>query len=337
MIEIKTQEEFLRGLPKTELHMHLEGSLEPETLFMLARRNGVALRWDTPEALRAAYAFRDLPDFLALYFEACAVLCMERDFHDATAAYLRRAREDGVLHAEIFFGPQSFTDRGIPVAAMMDGILGAIEAAEDETFSAGLLVSVHRHRSEDAAFEVLRAILPWRDRILGIGMGGAEIGNPPDKFARFFRAAQEAGFPTMVHAGEEGPPAYVRQALDLGVQRIDHGVAAAADPALMADLAAQGVPLTVCPLSNLRLNVVASLADHPLATLLRAGVRVTVNADDPPYFGGWVTENLLACADAMDLSRDEVIQIVRNGFDAAFVSEARRADLHARLTAYLAG
>ncbi|MBN8925820.1 MAG: adenosine deaminase [Rhodospirillales bacterium 69-11] len=330
-------EAFLRALPKTDLHMHLEGSLEPETMFMLAQRNGLTLRWPSPEALRAAYAFRDLPDFLALYFEACAVLCSERDFHDATAAYLRRARQDGVAHAEIFFGPQSFTERGIPVAAMMDGILGAIAEAEDAAFSAGLLVSVHRHRSEEAAFEVLRAVEPWSDRILGIGMGGAEIGNPPMKFARFFRAAQDAGFPTMVHAGEEGPAAYVRDALDLDVQRIDHGVAAAADPALVADLAARGVPLTVCPLSNLRLNVVPSLAAHPLASLLRAGVRVTVNSDDPPYFGGWVTENLLACAQAMDLSRAEIVQLLRNGFDAAFVPEPRRAALHAQLEASLAG
>ncbi|HEY1796394.1 MAG TPA: adenosine deaminase [Stellaceae bacterium] len=324
-------EAFIRDLPKTDLHMHLEGSMEPETMLEMARRNGIGLRWGSPEALRAAYEFEGLSSFLDLYFEACRVLQSERDFHDVTAAYLRRARQDGVIHAEIFFGPQTFLDRNIPIAAMMDGILGAFGETD---ISAGLLVSVHRHRSEAEAFEVLRLTEPWADRVLGIGMGGAELGNPPSKFVDFFAACRAAGFRTTVHAGEEGPPAYVREAIDLlRVSRIDHGVAAAQDPALVADLAARGIPLTVCPLSNLRLKVVDSLAAHPLKALLDAGVCVTVNSDDPPYFGGWVTENLVACRQALGLSRGDILRLVRNGFAAAFMSDAERATALERLDA----
>lgn len=333
-----SDEAFIRGLPKTELHMHLEGSMEPETVFEIARRNGVRLRWESPEALRAAYDFEGLPSFLDLYFEACAVLQTERDFHDVTEAYLRRGRKDGVVHAEIFFGPQTFLDRNILIAAMMEGIIGALDAASGPDFSTGLLVSVHRHRSEADAFEVLRLIEPWADRVLGIGMGGAELGNPPAKFVNFFAACRAAGFRTTVHAGEEGPPAYVREAIDLlHVSRIDHGVAAAQDPALVAELARRGIPLTVCPLSNLRLKVVESLAAHPLKALLDAGVRVTVNSDDPPYFGGWVTENLVACQQALDLSRDDIARLVRNGFAAAFMSDTERATWLGRVDAALQG
>jgi adenosine deaminase len=329
-------EAFIRGLPKTELHMHLEGSMEPETMFEMARRNGIALRWASPEALRAAYEFDGLPAFLDLYFEACAVLRTERDFHDVIEAYLRRARQDGVIHAEIFFGPQTFLDRDIPLAAMMEGILGALDEAAGADFSAGLLVSVHRHRSEAAALDLLRLIEPWADRVLGIGMGGAELGNPPAKFVNFFKACRAAGFRTTVHAGEEGPPTYVRDAVDLlQVSRIDHGVAAAADPAPVAELARRGIPLTVCPLSNLRLKVVESLAAHPLKGLLDAGVCVTVNSDDPPYFGGWVTENLVACQAALGLSRDDIVRLVRNGFAASFMPESERTRALGRVDAYV--
>lgn len=333
-----TDGSFIRALPKTELHMHLEGSMEPETMFALARRNGMRLRWESPEALRAAYEFEGLSSFLELYFDACAVLHSERDFHDVTAAYLRRARLDGVVHAEIFFGPQTFLDRGIPISAMMEGIFGALDTAADADFSAGPLVSVHRHRSEADAFEALRLIEPWADRVLGIGMGGAELGNPPEKFAAFFAACRAAGFRTTVHAGEEGPPAYVWSAIDrLQVSRIDHGVAAAQDPALVAELVRRGIPLTVCPLSNLRLKVVDDLSAHPLKTLLDAGVCVTVNSDDPPYFGGWVTENLAACQRALGLSRDDIVRLVRNGFMAAFMSDAERTTALGRLDAAAKG
>ena len=330
-------EQFIRGLPKTELHMHLEGSMEPETIFELAERNGITLRWSSPEQMQAAYEFEGLAPFLDLYFEACSVLRTRRDFTDAARAYFRRAKEDGVVHAEMFFGPQTFLDNGTPVAEMMEGVLDALDEVSGPDFSAGLLVSVHRHRTEDQAFDVLRAVEPWLPQISGIGMGGVELGNPPSKFARFFKACQAAGIPTMVHAGEEAPSAYVREAIDLlPVVRIDHGVAAAQDPELLAVLAERGIPLTVCPLSNLRLKVVATLADHPLPTLLRAGVKVTVNSDDPPYFGGWVTENLLACHEQMGLSGTDIIQIVRNGLEAALVTAPVRSVMLDRLDAYVA-
>lgn len=330
-------EVFIRGLPKTELHMHLEGSMESETIFAIARRNGITLRWNSPQDLRAAYKFEDLASFLDLYFEACSVLCTDRDFHDVTRAYLERAKQDGVLHAEIFFGPQTFTDRDIPISAMMEGILGAIDDAREPGFSAGVLVSVHRHRTEEAALNVLRQIKPWAGRIVGIGMGGVELGNPPSRFVAFFEAARAAGFFTTVHAGEEGPPEYVREALDLlKVSRIDHGIAAARDPDLIAELARRGIPLTVCPLSNLRLKGVPDLSVHPLKRLLRAGVLVTVNSDDPPYFGGWVTENLLACQHAMDLTRDDIVQIARNGFKAAIMPEDMRTAAIRSLEEYVA-
>lgn len=331
-------ETFIRNLPKTELHMHLEGSMEPETVFTLAHRNGIRLRWESPAALEAAYRFEGLSSFLDLYFEACAVLSSERDFHDVTEAYLRRARQDGVIHAEIFFGPQTFLDRDVPIGVMMNAILGALVDAASADFSAGLLISVHRHRSEADAFEVLRLIEPWIDRVLGIGMGGAELGNPPGKFARFFAACRAAGLCTTVHAGEEGPPAYVRDAIDvLRVSRVDHGVAAAEDAALVADLARRRIPLTVCPLSNLRLKVVETLAAHPLKRLLDAGVCVTVNSDDPPYFGGWVTENLVACRQALGLSRSDIVRLVRNGFTAAFMPDGERARALGRLDAAAEG
>lgn len=330
-------EVFVRGLPKTDLHMHIEDSIEPELMLELAARNGVTLRWDTPEALRGAYRFDNLQSFLDLYFEGCKVLVTERDFRDVTRAYLRRAHEDGVVRAELFIGPQSFTERGIPIAALMSGVLAAMEEARGaHGMSVGLMISVHRHRTEPDAFAVLDQVMPWKDDIIGIGMGGAEVGNPPSKFARFFRAARERGFRTAVHAGEEGPAGYVREALDLlHVDRIDHGNACLADPDLVRDLAIRRVPLTVCPLSNLRLKVVPSLEEHPLEAMMAHGLHVTVNSDDPPYFGGYVTENLLACREALGLSRDAIVRLVRNGLEAAFVTEEERQALLLRLDAYV--
>jgi adenine deaminase len=330
--------DFIRELPKTDLHVHIEGSIEPELMLALAARNGLKLRWETAEALRAAYRFQNLQSFLDLYFEGCKVLVTEDDFFDVTHAYLRRAHEDGVIRAEMFIGPQSFTERGTPIAALMDGVLHALEAARrDHAMSAGLMISVHRHRSEEDAMAVLDQIMPWRDDVIGIGMGGAEVGNPPAKFSRFFQAARERGFRTTVHAGEEGPATYVREALDLlRVDRIDHGNACLMDPKLVRDLAMHRIPLTVCPLSNLRLKVVASMQAHPLKALMAQGLLVTINSDDPPYFGGYVTENLLACHDALGLSVDELVGLVRNGMEAAFVTQAERQALLTRLEAYLA-
>jgi len=331
-------EAFVRGLPKTDLHMHIEGSIEPQLMLDLAARNGLKLRWDTAEALHGAYRFQNLQSFLDLYFEGCKVLVTERDFHDVTRAYLRRAHRDGVIRAELFIGPQSFTERGTPIEALMSGVLGAMEEARRKhRMSVGLMISVHRHRTEPDAMAVLDQVMPWKDRIIGIGMGGAEVGNPPSKFARFFRAAHDRGFRTTVHAGEEGPAAYVREALELlHVDRIDHGNACLADPDLVRELAARRVPLTVCPLSNLRVKVVPSMQEHPLKALMAHGLLVTVNSDDPPYFDGYVTENLLACRDALGLSPEEIVSLVRNGLEAAFVTEEERHALLLRLDAYVA-
>jgi len=330
-------EAFVRGLPKTDLHMHLEGSIEPELMLKLAARNGVALRWGTADALRRAYRFQNLQSFLDLYFAGCRVLVTEADFRDVTRAYLDRAHADGVVRAEMFIGPQSFTERGVPIRALMNGVLNAIEEARTaHGISAGLLISVHRHRSEAEALAVLDQIMPWRDQVVGIGMGGAELANPPSRFAQFFRAARERGFRTCVHAGEEGPAAYVRDAIEiLKVDRIDHGNACLDDPGLVTELAARGIPLTVCPLSNLRLQVVKDMARHPLAAMMAAGLHVTINSDDPPYFGGYVTENLMACHQALGLSVEDIVRLVQNGIEAAFVAPGERARLLAELTDYV--
>ncbi|KIZ40806.1 MULTISPECIES: adenosine deaminase [Rhodopseudomonas] len=331
-------ESFIRGLPKTDLHMHIEGSIEPQLMLNLAARNGMKLRWDTAEALRAAYHFTNLKSFLDLYFEGCKVLVSEADFHDVTRAYLRRAHEDGVIRAELFIGPQSFIERGTAIEALMSGVLGAMEEARCvHGISVGLMISVHRHRTEADAMVVLDQIMPWKDQIIAIAMGGAEVGNPPAKFARFFAAARDRGFRTTVHAGEEGPAAYVREALELlQVDRIDHGNACLADPGLVRELAMRHIPLTVCPLSNLRLQVVTDMARHTLKTMMAQGLHVTVNSDDPAYFGGYVTENLLACRDALGLSVDDIVLLVRNGLEAAFVTKQERQILLGQLDTYLA-
>ncbi len=313
---------FIRGLPKTDLHMHIEGSIEPEMMFALAERNGIALNWNSPEALRSAYEFSDLKSFLDLYFEGCRVLVTERDFYDVTMAYLRRAVRDGVVRAELFLGPQSFTDRGVPIASILEGIFGAIsDARRDVGISSGLMVSAHRHRSEAEAIELLDQVMPWAEQILAIGMGGAEVGNPPSKFVGFFRECRNRGFRTTIHAGEEGPASYVREALDLlQVDRIDHGNACLSDASLTREIADRRIALTVCPLSNLRLKLVPQLESHPLPSMLDANLLVTINSDDPPYFGGYVSENLIACHNALGLDREAIVGLVRNGFEAAFIT-----------------
>lgn len=317
---------LIRSLPKAELHMHLEGSIEPETMFLLAERNRVALRWPTPEALRAAYEFDGLQSFLDLYYEGCRVMLQERDYHDVTRLYLARAHADGVLHAEFFVAPQGAAERGLPAEAVMPGVLAAVDAAaRDCGISAAVLIIAQRHRTEAEALQMIDAVMPWADRIAGFGLGGAEVGNPPVKFADYFRRCREHGFRITAHAGEEGPADYVRQAMRLGVHRIDHGVACMDDPALVRLLAEQAIPLTVCPLSNVRLRVVPSLAAHPLPAMLAAGLNVSINSDDPAYFGGYVTDNLAACRDAFGLSLDVIADLARNSFAAAFLPQANIA------------
>jgi len=336
---MQTVEAFIRGLPKADLHMHIEGSIEPQLMLDLAHRHGMRLRWDTAEALRSAYAFPNLKSFLDLYFEGCKVLQTEQDFYDVTRAYLRRAHADGVVRAEMFIGPQSFTERGVPMESLMGGVLQAMDdARRDQGTSSGLMISVHRHRTEADAMAVLDQIMPWAGRIIGIGMGGAEVGNPPSNFTGFFQAARDRGFRITVHAGEEGPASYVREALELlRVDRIDHGNACLDDLDLVRELAARRTPLTVCPLSNLRLQVVTDLAQHPLKAMMAHGLHVTVNSDDPPYFDGYVTENLVACQSALDLSVPEIVRLVRNGLEAAWVTREERQILLTRLDDYLAG
>jgi len=332
-----TMRAFVETMPKTELHLHIEGTLEPELLFALAQRNHVALPYDSVEALRAAYAFTDLQSFLDLYYAGANVLRTEQDFYDMTAAYIDHARADNVRHAEIFFDPQTHTERGIDIAVVFAGIARALRTARDQNgFSSSMIMSFLRHLSEEDAFATLAAALPLREQYAdlwhGIGLDSSERGNPPEKFARVFARCQELGFHLVAHAGEEGPPAYVSSALDLlKVERIDHGVRSEEDPALMARLVREKIPLTVCPLSNLKLCVVKDMTQHNLARLLRAGLVVTVNSDDPAYFGGYMNANYLAVAEALSLSREELLQLARNGIAASFLSAADKAVLSAEL------
>jgi len=333
-----TPEQFVAGLPKAELHMHIEGSIEPDLFLRLARRNDVAIRWDSEDALRAAYHFEDLQDFLDLYYDGCRVLVQACDFHDVTYAYLARAHADRVTHAEMFLGPQGHTSRGVPLATVMEGVLAAMAAAQtDLGITSGLIVVAQRHRSQDEALALLEALQPWYDRLLGFGLGGAEVGNPPSKFVEFFRRCRERGFKVVAHAGEEGPAAYVREAVELlQVQRLDHGNACLDDPDLVGMLAQRRIPLTVCPLSNLKLRVVSSMSRHPLKQLMDAGLCVTVNSDDPSFFGGYVNENYLACQRALGLGLDELAGLARNSFEAACIPAGQRQSSLASIDAWLA-
>jgi adenosine deaminase len=312
--------EFIRSLPKAELHVHLEGCLEADLLFALAKRNDLALPWPSIEALREAYSFDGLPSFLALYFEGCQVLRREQDFYDLTRAYLARAHADGVVRAEMFLGPQSFLDLGVSIEDILGGVLRAIDDARSEDgISGGLLVSAHRHRDEADAFALLEKVLPWADRIAGYGLGGAELGNPPSKFRRYYDELHRLGLRTCAHAGEEGPADYVREAVELlGVDRIDHGLRALDDPSLVDDLFDRQIPLTVCPLSNVKLHVVSKLSEHPLKQMLAIGLNVSINSDDPAYFSGYVGENYHRCATALGLEAGELTVLAANSLEAAF-------------------
>lgn len=309
-------------------------------LFALAQRNKVDLPYDSVDSLRAAYAFSDLQSFLDLYYAGANVLRTEQDFYDMTAAYIAQARADQVRHAEIFFDPQTHTERGIPIATVFAGIARALRQARDEHgFTSVMIMSFLRHLSEEDAFATLEQALPLREQYAdlwtGIGLDSSERGNPPEKFQRVFARCRELGFRVVAHAGEEGPAAYVSDALDLlQVERIDHGVRSEEDPALIARLVESQMPLTVCPLSNLKLCVVDDMAQHNLARLLRAGVAVTVNSDDPAYFGGYMNANYLAVASALALSREELVQLARNGIAASFISAAEKARLSTELEHY---
>lgn len=315
---------FLRALPKAELHLHLEGSLEPELMFAIARRNHVELPYATVEDIRAAYSFTRLQDFLDIYYSGAAVLLTEEDFYDLTMAYLKRSAADGVRHAELFFDPQTHTERGVPIGVVIGGISRALEAGQAELgVSSRLILSFLRHLSEEDALQTWREAEPYLDKLVGVGLDSSEVGHPPEKFQRVFALAQAAGMKLCAHAGEEGPPDYVHQALDmLHVDRIDHGNRALEDAALVARLVRENMTLTVCPLSNLKLCVVDDMTAHPLKKMLGLGLRATVNADDPAYFGGYAGDNFIAVAKALDLSKDEVVQLARNSFLGSFLPEA---------------
>jgi adenosine deaminase len=319
---------LLREMPKAELHIHIEGSLEPELIFELAQRNGLALAYPSVAALRAAYAFSDLQSFLDIYYAGASVLLHEADFHDMAWAYFQRAAADHVVHAELFFDPQTHTDRGVPMAAVLQGLAGACARARTELgISANLILCFLRHLSEESAFATLEAALPWREHFIGVGLDSGERGNPPEKFARVFARCRERGLHVVAHAGEEGPPAYIWNALDvLKVQRIDHGVRCTEDAALVQRLAAERMPLTVCPLSNVKLRVFGSLAEHNLPALLAAGLCATVNSDDPAYFGGYLNQNFVETFDALpQLGVAEAYALARNSFEASFAPASDQA------------
>ena len=327
---------FIAGLPKAELHLHIEGSLEPELMFELAQRNNVAIPFTSVEEVRAAYAFSNLQDFLDIYYQGMGVLHTEQDFYDLTAAYCARADADNVRHIEIFFDPQGHTSRGVAFATVIAGITRALDDARTTYgMTSKLILCFLRHLSEADAEATLDEALPYLDRIAGVGLDSSEVGHPPSKFERVFARAKGLGLKIVAHAGEEGPPAYVHEALDLlKVDRIDHGNRSLEDPALVARLAADSICLTVCPLSNLKLCVIDDIADHPLRTMLDAGLVATVNSDDPSYFGGYINANYCAVADALNLSRDELLTLARNSFTGSFLNEPDKARHLAAIDAY---
>ena len=316
--------ELLRVMFKVELHIHIEGSLEPEMIFALAQRNGVTLPYASVDALRAAYAFTDLQSFLDIYYAGASVLLKEQDFYDMAWAYFEKAQADHVVRAELFFDPQTHTARGVPMEVVINGLHRAcVDAGTRLGISADLILCFLRHLSEDEALATLEQALPWRDRFIGVGLDSSEVGHPPEKFARVFARARELGLHVVAHAGEEGPPAYIWSALDvLKVQRIDHGVQSAKDPALMARLAQERTPLTVCPLSNQKLCVFPDLKDHNLRTLLDAGLCATINSDDPAYFGGYLNDNFLQTFAALHLTTQHAWALARNSIEASFAPDA---------------
>lgn len=332
-------EGFIRGLPKVELHLHIEGTLEPEMMFRLAERNGMTLPFASVEEVRRAYEFTDLQSFLDIYYQGAGVLRTEADFYDLMWAYLQRAAADNVRHTEMFFDPQTHTERGIGFPVFMTGFERACaDARERLGITTHLIMCFLRHLSGEAALDTLEQARPFFGQIVAVGLDSGERDNPPQRFVEAYGRARAAGLRAVAHAGEEGPPEHIRDSLDLlGAERIDHGVACEQDDALVARLVAEGVALTVCPLSNSKLQVFPDLRDHNLRRLLQRGVRVTINSDDPAYFGGYIGDNYLAAQQALGLTREELAAIARNGIEAAFLDEERREELLAELEEYLAG
>jgi adenosine deaminase len=331
--------DFARGLPKAELHLHIEGTLEPEMMFELATRNGIDLPFRDVASIRAAYSFTDLQSFLDIYYQGAGVLVTEQDFHDLMYAYLERANTDGVVRAEVFFDPQTHTARGIGFDVFMPGFLTAIDRAEATLgMSVGLIMCFLRHLPADDASETWEAAHDYHDVLLGVGLDSSEVGFPPDTFEDAYRRARAAGLHAVAHAGEEGPPSYIDGALDrLGAERIDHGVRAEEDDEVLHRLVKNAIPLTMCPMSNLALQVVDRLEDHNLKRLMDRGVKVTINSDDPAYFGGYIGDNYVATAEALDLTKADLAIIARNSLEASFAADTLKSQWVEQLDRYVAG
>jgi len=328
-------EDFINGIPKAELHVHIEGTFEPELMFKIAMRNNSRIKYKSVEEIREAYKFNNLQNFLDLYYEGAGILTEEEDFYDLTMAYLDKAASQNVLHSEIFFDPQTHTGRGIKFSAVINGIHKALEAEEKFGMSTGLIMCFLRDLDESAAMKTLEEALAYSDRIIAVGLDSAEIGNPPSKFQEVFTRAREAGFLTVAHGGEEGPAKYVREALELlKVSRIDHGNHCLDDDKLTEELIRRKIPLTVCPLSNLRLKVIDRMEEHPLRRMMERGLLVTVNSDDPAYFGGYINENYLAITKALNLTADEIYTLAKNSFEASFLEENIKDKMLARIREY---
>ena len=330
---------FIEGLPKVELHLHIEGSLEPELMFELAKRNQVQIPFQSPQEVRDAYQFHNLQSFLDIYYQGANVLIHEQDFFDLTWAYLLRCKEDNVVHTEIFFDPQTHTDRGIAFETVVNGIHRALEQGKSELgITSEMILCFLRHLDEAAAFDTLEQALPYKDKVIAVGLDSSEQGHPPEKFARVFQKALAEGFLTVAHAGEEGPAQNIQDSLRmLGITRIDHGVRCVEDEALVRQLVDNRTPLTVCPLSNIKLKVFENMEQHNIVDLLRKGLCVTINSDDPAYFGGYMNANFHAVADAHPITHDELAQFTLNGIEASFISDDEKARLVALVEAYTVG
>ena len=328
---------FIQGIPKAELHLHIEGSFEPELMFVMAERNGVKLKFSSVEDLKAAYQFTQLQDFLDIYHEGTKVLLHEQDFYDLTTAYLDKVYSQNVRHAEIFIDPQTHTDREIPFEVVVNGVYYALKDFEREhDFSSGIIMCFLRHLDESAAFLTLESALKHKDKIIGIGLASSELGHPPSKFERVFAKAKQEGFRIVAHAGEEGPAEYIWEAINLlDVERIDHGNRSMDDPELLNRIIQDQISLTMCPLSNLKLCVIDDMADHPAKKMMDAGVKVTIHSDDPAYFGGYVNENLYALAEGLHLSMEDITQLAMNSINASFAAPARKKELTNKIEQYV--
>lgn len=320
-------EQFINTIPKAELHLHIEGTFEPELMFEIAKRNNVALKYKTINELKKAYSFQNLQEFLDIYYEGAQVLLYEQDFYDLTFAYLKRIHQDNVVHTEIFFDPQTHTDRGVEFKTIIQGIKRALDDGEVQFgISAKIIMCFLRHLDEESALKTLNSALPYQNWIIGVGLDSSEAGNPPSKFKRVFEKARQMGFLTVAHAGEEGPAEYIWEALDLlKVYRIDHGNKCLDDEKLVAKLQELKIPLTLCPLSNLSLKVITKLEDHPLLKLLNKNIIATLNSDDPAYFGGYINKNYIKTAQALNLTKEQILTLASNSFNASFLSNSEKA------------